>query len=327
MPRLGILGTLVWDTIHGPYGGEPVMDWGGIGYSLAAWEASAPPGWTMVPIIKVGADLRESADEFLSTLEGVACLDFVVTVPEPNNRVGLFYHDYSRRCERLTGGVPGWTAEETVRGGLSCDALYVNFISGWELDPAAAAALRSEFHGPTWCDVHSLIFGVAEDGMREPRPLEGRADWLGAFDLVQLNEDELEVLSVAGPLRSDRLADLLSDGAEAVFVTLGPAGAEWVARAETRWAPGPADDTTRAVVAGTAPVETIAPEGATDPTGCGDVWGLTCFGALLGGAGIPEAVRRANRLAAETATGRGTIGLASKLVTVMNGMSEADLKR
>jgi hypothetical protein len=57
------------------------------------------------------------------------------------------------------------------------------------------------------------------------------------------------------------------------------------------------------------------------------VWGLTCFGALLGGAGIPEAVRRANRLAAETATGRGTIGLASKLVTVMNGMSEADLKR
>lgn len=323
MPCLGIVGTLVWDTIHGPDGGEPITDWGGIAYSLAAWEAAAPPGWTMVPIIKVGADLRESADEFLSTLDGVACLDFVVTVPEPNNRVGLFYHDHARRCERLTGGVPGWTAEEIVWGGLSCDALYVNFISGWELDMAAVTALRSEFHGPTWCDVHSLIFGVAEDGVREPRSLEGRADWLGSFDLVQVNEDELEVLSVVGPLRSDRLADLLADGAEALFVTLGPAGAEWVARTETRWAPGPAEGTMPAVVAGTAAVERIAPEGVADPTGCGDVWGLTCFGALLGGAGIPEAVRRANRLAAETATNRGTSGLASKLSAAMNG---ADLE-
>ena len=37
MPRLGVVGTLVWDTIHGPDGGDPVEDWGGIAYSLAAW--------------------------------------------------------------------------------------------------------------------------------------------------------------------------------------------------------------------------------------------------------------------------------------------------
>ena len=30
MPRLGVVGTFVWDTIHGPDGGEPVNDWGGI---------------------------------------------------------------------------------------------------------------------------------------------------------------------------------------------------------------------------------------------------------------------------------------------------------
>jgi len=319
MPCLGIVGTLVWDTIHGPAGGEPVTDWGGIAYSLAAWEAAAPPDWTMLPIIKVGADLREKADEFLATFHGAASLGFVVTVPEPNNRVELFYYDRSRRCERLTGGVPGWTAEEIVRGALSCDALYVNFISGWELAPAAITTLRSGFHGPMWCDVHSLILGVAEGGMREPRPLVNRADWLGSFDLVQVNEDELEILAAPGPARSHRLADLLSDGAEAVFVTLGAGGAEWVARAGTRWAPGPVASTVRAVVAGNAAVETIVSEGATDPTGCGDVWGLTCFGALLEGAGIPEAVRRANRLAAATATGQGTIGLASRLAAALSG--------
>ena len=41
MPRLGVVGTLVWDTIHGPDGGEAVNDWGGIAYSLAAWSAVA----------------------------------------------------------------------------------------------------------------------------------------------------------------------------------------------------------------------------------------------------------------------------------------------
>ena len=50
MPRLGVVGSLVWDTIHGPDGGEPLNDWGGIAYSLAAWEATVPPGWSMVPI-------------------------------------------------------------------------------------------------------------------------------------------------------------------------------------------------------------------------------------------------------------------------------------
>ena len=46
MPRLGVLGTLVWDTIHGPGGEAAVNDWGGIAYTLAAWAAVAPPGWT-----------------------------------------------------------------------------------------------------------------------------------------------------------------------------------------------------------------------------------------------------------------------------------------
>ena len=319
MPRLGVVGTFVWDTIHGVEGGEPVNDWGGIAYSLAAWDAVAPPGWTIVPIVKVGADLREAADRFMATLGGISSLEFVTTVPEPNNRVSLFYHDRSRRCERLIGGVPGWTSAEIERAALSCDALYVNFISGWELDLEAASVLGQRCGGPSWCDVHSLILGVGQGGVREPRPLEDRAEWLGAFDLVQVNEDELETLSPAGGSRRNRVDDLLSDGPDGVFVTLGAGGAEWVVRRGTRWLLE-----TGGGASGAAAVETIAPLGTTDPTGCGDVWGMSCFVALLGGASLPEAVRRANRLAAATAAERGTAGLSEKLVKVAR---TADMER
>ncbi len=312
MPRLGVVGSLVWDTIHGPDGGDPFNDWGGIAYSMAAWGAAAPPGWSMVPIVKVGADLRDAADGFLATLGGVCSAEFVRTVPESNNRVHLFYHDRSRRCERLTGGVPGWTAEEIARAALSCDALYVNFISGWELDLDGVSALEHRLSGPSWCDVHSLILGVGSEGVREPRPLADRAEWLGAFNLVQVNEDELEMLSPSVRGRRSQMEDVLSEGPDGVFVTLGSGGVEWVVRPGTRWLPEAAH-----VATGDASVETIAPLGATDPTGCGDVWGITCFAALLGDVPLPEAVRRANRLAAATAAEQGTSGLAGKLVEVV----------
>ena len=313
MPRLGVLGTLVWDTIHGPDGGDVVEDWGGVAYCLAAWSAVAPPGWSLVPVIKVGADLSESAGQFLGTVGGISSLEFVRSVPEANNRVSLFYHDQSRRCEKLTGGVPGWTAAEIERVALSCDALYVNFISGWELDLEAAHALGTRFEGPTWCDVHSLILGVGDGGMREPRPLRDRAAWLEAFDVVQVNEDEIEMLSPAGGggSRADRMRGLLADGPGAVFLTRGSAGAEWVIRPDARW-PEPKGGAT----AGSAPVEKTAPPDATDPTGCGDVWGITCFASLLAGAGAAEAVRKANHLAAATAARQGTTGLSERLMEV-----------
>lgn len=308
MPRLGALGTLVWDTIHGPDGGEPMQDWGGIAYSLSAWGAVAPPGWTLVPFVKVGDDLRASADGFLSSLEGPVSLEGIRSVPEPNNRVSLFYHDRSRRCERLTGRVPGWTAEEIEEVALSCDALYVNFISGWELDLEAAAVMERRFGGLAWCDVHSLILGVGDDGMREPRPLEHRDAWLRAFDLVQVNEDELAMLSGSAGTRGGRLDQLLSCGPEVVFLTRGAHGAEWAARADGRLPLGEDGAT-----AGHAPVEEMAPVGSTDPTGCGDVWGMTCFASILAGRPVRDAVAVANRLAAVTAGEHGTRGLARKL--------------
>jgi hypothetical protein len=327
MPRLGVVGTMVWDTIHAPgESGPPMQDWGGIAYSLAAFEAAPPPGWRLVPIAKVGADLRPEADRFLGTLSTAETLDTVITVPEGNNRVELFYRDSSRRCERLTGGVPGWTWDELAPLARTCDALYVNFIAGWELDVQAARALRDEYGGLTYCDVHSLLLAVGPDGVRELRPLPDREDWTGAFDILQVNEQELAAL-MPGPGEALFLAEeVLHRGPEAVLVTLGGGGAAWVARARSplleersergkgtarpaRWR-RPVAATTDGfggVVSGTAPVS-VAME-AGDPTGCGDVWGMACCTSLLAGAALAEAVDAANLMASRNAEARGTSGL------------------
>lgn len=322
--RLGVVGTMVWDTIHtDDAGGEtPIEEWGGIAYALAAADAALPDGWTIFPIIKVGADMRERADGFLRTLSRVESLDGVRTVPETNNRVELFYHTAGRRCERLTGGVPGWEEAEILPLARSCDALYVNFIAGWELDLQGAAALRDAVSGPVYCDLHSLMLGVGPDRMRRLRPLESWRTWLGSFDIVQLNEDELVTLADGREDPWTIATDIVGERTGALLVTLGDRGVRWFSghdfqiREPAGGSDGPsvgwaAPSAGSALSAGRLEVATLVPD--PDPTGCGDVWGATCFSGLLAGRSLEEAMLEANGAAGRNASYRGASGLSAYL--------------
>jgi hypothetical protein len=134
MPKVGILGSLVWDQIYGrdPLA-EPVEEWGGAAYALASLDASVAPGWEIVPLIKVGQDLAGKAREFVGGLRHVTPGGRCVEVPAPNNRVILHYYSTERRTERMSGGVPGWTWSELGPMVRDLDGLYLNFISGFEL--------------------------------------------------------------------------------------------------------------------------------------------------------------------------------------------------
>lgn len=297
MRRVGIVGSLVWDVIHGrdPLA-PPVEEWGGIAYALAGLDASLADDWEIVPLIKVGRDLSGRAAEFLGTLNrltpGARCVD----VDAPNNRVVLHYQQAERRCERMAGGVPGWTWSELGPMVRDLDALYVNFISGFEMCLGTAQALRHGFGGPIYADLHSLFLGMQHDGMRVLRPLPNAPSWFGCFDTIQLNEDEMGQLS-GDPLALS--AQALAEGARLLIVTLGSRGVAYVA----------AD--------GSGPVRTArvpAPYvDALDPTGCGDVFGASAFSRLLAGDGIEPALVHANRMAARNATFRGASGLAQHL--------------
>ena len=111
--RLGVIGTPVWDVIHGwPPGSEPTEGWGGIAYALSAFAAALPDSWEIVPIMKVGQDVAERVPTFLSTLRNVAADAAPVIVPQPNNRSEIHYYDEEQRSERLTGRTPSWEWHE-----------------------------------------------------------------------------------------------------------------------------------------------------------------------------------------------------------------------
>jgi hypothetical protein len=307
VPKVGIIGSLVWDLIYGRDAtAPPVEEWGGIAYALASLDASLPPGWELVPLIKVGRDLAPRAQDLLRELVRLAPGTRCVEVPAPNNRVVLHYESSERRCERMSGGVPGWTWPELGPMVRDLDAIYLNFISGFEMVLGTAQALRQGFRGPIYADFHSLFLGMQHDGIRVLRPLPDATTWFACFDVVQLNEDEMRQLS-PDPLSLS--AQALAAGVGLLLVTLGPRGVAYVA------APGfdgmaVGRDGGKAVRSALIPaprVETL------DPTGCGDVFGAAAFARLLAGDPLESALQQANEMAARNAAFRGAGGLARHL--------------
>ena len=323
--RIGILGSLVWDLIYGrDQLAPPVEEWGGIAYALAGLDASLTPDWEIVPLIKVGRDLSAEAQDLLRGLSRLAPGARCAEVTAPNNRVVLHYQSTERRCERMAGGVPGWTWPELGPMVRDLDAIYLNFISGFELCLGTAQALRQGFAGPIYADLHSLFLGMQQDGMRVLQPLPNAPDWFGCFDMVQLNEDEMQQLT---PDPLTLAADALGAGVSLLTVTLGPKGVAYVAApgfdglADRRsvgqsvsrsgvdrlHAPTADRPTVRTALIPAANVETL------DPTGCGDVCGAAAFARLLAGDSIEAALRHATALAARNAGFRGASGLARHL--------------
>ncbi len=305
MKRLGVVGTMVWDTIHGR-GMEPegVEEWGGIAYALAALEAALPDAWAIVPLIKVGADLASRANQFLNLLTHRTAAARFVEVPEPNNRVTIRYTESDRRAEHLTGGVPPWTWAELGPMVRDLDALYINFISGFEMQLETAQQLRRGFAGPIYADLHSLFLAVRSDGLRTPQTPSDVSSWLSCFDAIQLNEEEMNLVS-GDPMKI--AAQALGSGVRLLIVTLGPLGAVYFARPAFRFLGGSSEGETGPIRTARMPASHVAD--LLDPTGCGDVFGATIVSLLVSGADVEEAIRRANECATRNLSFRGATHL------------------
>ena len=320
--RIGVIGTFVWDVIYGcPPRAERGEGWGGIAYALSGLDAALNDDWDIVPLIKVGSDVAEAAAEFLATLRHIAPDAELVVVPEPNNRSELRYFSDERRSEFLTGGVPAWTwAELGPRlESARLDALYVNFLSGWELDLATMRRVRATVGGPIYVDLHMLLWEAQPSGLRQLRPLRDAAEWYRCFDLVQVNEDEMATL--AGDAASFAM-DTRASGVPCALVTLGRRGATSIA-AEGFTRLADLASTRERMTHRTAFVEHVSTTLAAprfvhdgpgiDPTGCGDVWGATCMARLVMGDELARAVEAANRAAGRSVQYHGASGLVGYL--------------
>ena len=313
--RLGVIGSFVWDIIHGRDPREtPVEEWGGITYALGALDASLPDDWEIVPILKVGSDLSQRAREFLKTLDKIAPDGHPIEVPQQNNRVNLYYMSAERRCEKLTGGVPPWSWLGLKPLLADLDALHINLISGFELDLEIAQHIRAHFNGPIYCDMHSLLLAVQPDGMRTLQPLPNAPAWLRCFDILQVNEDEMSMMA-PDPLALAAIA--MGSGVSVLNVTLGPKGVVYFAAPGfdrladlNRGALAPRTGTLRTELVPAVPARDLT---GGDPTGCGDVWGATYFSRLLAGDDIRSAMQAASAAAARNVDHRGATGLAQYL--------------
>ena len=293
---VGVLGSLVHDTVVPIEGDESeYAGWGGIAYSLEAFEAALPDGWKVRPIVKVGEDLSEDALAYLDADAADETGSGVMVVPGPTHRVTLRYLDREEREERLSPGPPPWEWAELAPRVLDCDALYVNFITGMEMDLATVTRLRSEFSGPSYADLHSLFLAVEEDGRRTSRSLDRWREWVRAFDVVQVNEREFELIEGGWRRSMEAVLELLGDAPQLVAVTRGTRGATALFEGEERNVPAVPGD----------------PSGR--PTGCGDVWGAAFFARLLAGDSVEDGMRVAARLASRRLGHAGAEGLAEHL--------------
>jgi len=306
--RVGVIGSFVWDVIHGRDPRDvPVEEWGGITYALSAFDAALGADWEFVPVLKVGSDLAQKAREFVANLDRRAPGMAPIEVPYPNNRVHLYYQSDERRCEMLSGGVPGWTwvGLKPLLAGL--DALYINLISGFELDLEVAQLIRQNFSGPIYCDLHSLLLAIQTNGMRTLQPLPNAIAWMRCFDFVQVNEDEMHRLGNDPMVQA---ASALGAGVSALIVTLGAKGSVYF----TRSAPSDPlpfgtglDQTRRPILSGRIPAPAVTGDG--DPTGCGDAFGATLAARLFAGEPLEKAIADANATGARNFSCRGAGGL------------------
>ena len=320
--RVGVLGTLVCDDIYGPPPDVRRSEgWGGIAYALSGLGAALDDRWDIVPFLKVGADVVEEARRWTSAIPRMAAHAQLVAVDAPNNRSELRYVTTEVRTERMSGGVPGWTFAE-LRDALDAaqlDALYVNFLSGTEVDLSTMEHVRAHFAGPIYVDLHMMLWETDAVGRRALRPLTDAEAWCACFDFIQLNEDEMRMLA-PDPEALNVVATRA--GAAATFVTLGSRGVHYHVRpAHPRWPTGGDVHRARLSVEHTGLATGVhAPypvrDGAqVDPTGCGDVWGGTVFARMLAGDPLHVAMSAANRAASLNAESQGVTGLVDRLTS------------
>jgi hypothetical protein len=310
--RVGVIGSLVWDVIYGrDPRRDPVEEWGGITYALSAFDAALPESWQIVPLAKVGSDLWPHAQRFVNGLRRIAPDAMPIEVPDANNRVRLEYATDELRSEILRGGVPPWTWVGLRPLLRDLDALYINLISGFELDLETLQLIRGHFRGPIYLDLHSLLLGIQPDGTRFPRSIPNPAAWFACADLLQVNEQEMSMMA---PDPMALAAAAMQAGVQSLFVTLGKRGVVYVV------APGfdrlddlsrPGELRTGAVKTALVPAEQV--ETAGDPTGCGDVFGATYFSRLLTGDTFAVALKAAIHAASRNVVFRGAGGLAAFL--------------
>ena len=298
MPEVGVIGSINLDTIHHP-DGRSSESLGGILFTACALAHLGQGRLRTRPFARLPREIEPRVEALLGACPEVS-LGGLRRLDGPGFRCEIRYDRAGRKSERLRGDVPPLAPPDLPCSNSSLDALLVNFITGFELEPDTLRGLRRIVDGPILMDVHSLTLARDAEGRRHPRPPPSWPLWASMADLVQMNELEARTLGAPAEELQEWAVSLLDLGPKVAVITLGERGALCAWRAS--------DGGVRRL---RRPAQAV-PEGLpVDPTGCGDVFLAAMAAGLLAGGTVPQALDRAIRAASRncTLTGIESLGL------------------
>lgn len=107
----------------------------------------------------------------------------------------------------------------------SYDAIFINMISGFDINLEDLIKIREVFKGIIYFDVHSLSRGLGSGMVRELRTIPGFINWAARLNIIQANENEVLTLSTKTDVQ-ETAEELLHAGLDTLIVTKGEKGAD-----------------------------------------------------------------------------------------------------
>ena len=300
--EVGVLGSINLDTIHHP-DGRRAESLGGILFTACALAHLGRGRLRTRLFARLSREIEPEVEPLLRACPAVS-LDGLRRLDGPGYRCEIRYDRHGRKSERLLGDVPPLETADLDPWMPSLDALLVNFITGFEIDPDTLRGLRQSLRGPIFMDVHSLTLARDAEGCRRLRAPSSWPRWASLADVVQMNREEARTLGAPADRLEEWAASLLDLGPKVAVITLGEQGVLCAWRTT--------EGGIRRLGLPAAPVAEGSP---IDPTGCGDVFLAAVAAGLLTGRPVAEALEQATLAAARncTLTGIEDLGLLAEV--------------
>ncbi len=255
--RIAVIGAIMVDHLL-PYGRSAwTTSYGGILYNALRLAPLLSPWGSATPVAWIGADHHADLLRILRAWPNVETEGLLIHAGGSDENT-LKFTSPTDRVETMTRRCPAIPRQHLA---ALCDYDWVHFncITQKELTVADLAWLRREGKGVLSMDLHNRAARFNEAGHLLHERFHDWREWIGAVDVVQMNEHECASILDREPRCDEDFRDalqiLIECGPREAILTWGARGSflAWHEQNERRWAHIP---------------PTSHP--AVDTTGCGD---------------------------------------------------------
>jgi sugar/nucleoside kinase (ribokinase family) len=312
--KFGVIGEPCIDFIHRDE--KNYRSLGGILYSVVSLAVIAGEN-EVYPIMNLGSDEYENICSFLSGFRNIK-LDYVFEVEQRTRVVNLYYKDSAVEfvCPK-TKSIKTYDREENSTEPTSpvnfdsinpalgnLDALLINMVSGIDITLDTLKKIRESFGRYIHFDLHNVVMRTGDDGERTQSPVENWLDWCINTDTLQMNESEINIISLEKLKEYEVAENILSageKGTKALVITRGKKGVTLYRKIEKSVYGEKYFEIDKSDIQGMESNKFI------DSTGCGDVLASAFFykNAVNSQKDYMTALNYANKLAGAKAGLRG----------------------